>query len=196
VLAFSENVAASLTLSDLVLKNLTTDQTIAAGDLVLTYRVSSNSAKLSYSGTSNGALPDGDYELKLSAGSVTDDYGNTNLNDTTFNFFALAGDATRDRNVNIEDFSALAANFNSPGTFSLGDFNYNGTTEISDFSILAAGFNTGLAAARPAATPQASAVTTAKSVPTGVFGTRTIGENFAGMTDRLDELLNNGSSPT
>jgi hypothetical protein len=62
-----------------------------------------------------------------------------------FSFFVLAGDANRDRAVNIQDFAVLASRFNQPGTFSQGDFNYNGITNIGDFAILAGKFNTALA---------------------------------------------------
>jgi hypothetical protein len=58
----------------------------------------------------------------------------------------LAGDANRDRSVNLADFAALAANFNAPGSLAQGDLNYSGVTETGDFSILASRLNTTLPA--------------------------------------------------
>ena len=62
----------------------------------------------------------------------------------------LAGDATRDRAVNLSDFNVLAANFGqSNRTFSQGDFNYDGAVNLSDFNILAPRFGQVLASASP-----------------------------------------------
>lgn len=64
------------------------------------------------------------------------------------------GDATLDRNVNISDFSSLAANFNVANTrWSRGNFNYDGVTNIADFSALAANFNQALPGELPRAAP-------------------------------------------
>lgn len=51
------------------------------------------------------------------------------------------GDANLDTIVNINDFAALAANFNLPGGWAVGNFNGNASVEISDFALLAANFN-------------------------------------------------------
>jgi hypothetical protein len=70
------------------------------------------------------------------------------------NFFVLAGDATRDRRVNLDDFNVLAANFGqSQRTFSQGDFTYDGTVNLDDFNVLASRFGATLAPA--AAAPSA-----------------------------------------
>lgn len=55
--------------------------------------------------------------------------------------YTLAGDATLDGAVNINDFSLLAANFGRLGKrWASGDFDYDGTVTIGDFSLLAANF--------------------------------------------------------
>jgi len=147
---FSENVQPSLAPADLVLTNLTTAATIDPALLAVQYDSATNTASFRYT-ADGGRLPDGNYRAVLPAAGVTDVGGHALESDSAIDFFVFSGDANRDRTVNIGDFSILAANFNLPGTFSLGDYNYNGTTEIGDFSILAAKFNTTLPAARPAA---------------------------------------------
>lgn len=70
-----------------------------------------------------------------------------------------AGDANIDGTVNIADFAALAANFNTPvgAVWEDGDFTYDNAVTIADFSLLAANFNT-TAARGPAAVPEPIAV--------------------------------------
>ncbi len=49
-----------------------------------------------------------------------------------------AGDANRDRTVDISDLGILATNWQGSGkTFVQGDFNYDGIVDISDLGILA-----------------------------------------------------------
>jgi len=55
--------------------------------------------------------------------------------------FTRYGDANLDQAVNLDDFTALAANFGLTGrVFSQGDFNYNGGVNLDDFTALAANF--------------------------------------------------------
>lgn len=138
---FSEDVLASLAAGDLTLENLTTGQTISPTDLAVSYDAATNQARFTYLGSANGALPDGNYRATLAAGVVADPYGNPTAAGTTLEFFALAGDADRNRSVNIDDFGVLAARFNQPGTFAEGDFDYTGTVDVDDFAILASRFN-------------------------------------------------------
>jgi len=56
--------------------------------------------------------------------------------------------------VNLDDFTRLAAGFGTPGTWTSGDFNYDGFTNLDDFTALAANF--GLIV--PADLPRGSAV--------------------------------------
>ena len=63
------------------------------------------------------------------------------MTEYSFDFFVMAGDATRDRNVNLQDFNVLASNFgHSNRTFSQGDFNYDGQVNLQDFNTLASRF--------------------------------------------------------
>lgn len=88
-------------------------------------------------------VPDGDYIATPSV-ATNDLAGNAAIQLAPLQFFILAGDANRDRRVDISDFAILAARFNLPGTFSQGDFNYDGVTNVGDFSILASKFNSSL----------------------------------------------------
>jgi hypothetical protein len=86
----------------------------------------------------------------------------------------LGGDATGDNSVNINDFAALAANFNLGGqTYDTGDFNLSGTVDIQDFAILAANFNTSatLSAQQRGAVPEPSLSASAAAMVTS-FGLR------------------------
>ncbi len=70
--------------------------------------------------------------------------------------YTVAGDANLSGNVNLDDFTALAANFGNAGVWTTGDFNYNGLVNLDDFTILAASFGQTLPAdvARGAAVPE------------------------------------------
>jgi hypothetical protein len=66
----------------------------------------------------------------------------------------------------------MAAGFNTPGTFTSGDFNYSGMVDIADFAILAGNFNKtlpapGRAPATAAATAGARPLTTARRPTSG-----------------------------
>jgi hypothetical protein len=50
----------------------------------------------------------------------------------------LAGDADRDRDVDVNDLGILASNWQqTPRTFGQGDFDYTGTVDVNDLGILA-----------------------------------------------------------
>lgn len=55
--------------------------------------------------------------------------------------YTRLGDANLSGTTDIDDFGALASNFNQPGVWLGGDFNYSGTVDIDDFGLLAANFN-------------------------------------------------------
>lgn len=138
-------------LSNPTLTNLTTSTTLSGSDLTITQGATIGVRK------TTGQLADGNWRLSIPAGGLVDSAGNPSTSPFTVDFFVFACDANRDRTVNINDFSILAARFNQPGTFSQGDFNYDGVANINDFSILAAKFNTTLPAARTFREPIASA---------------------------------------
>ncbi|MEM1013073.1 MAG: M14 family zinc carboxypeptidase [Planctomycetota bacterium] len=94
----------------------------------------------------DGPLPDGNWTAELRPGALTDAAGNAA--EATQTFFTLAGDADRDRDVDLSDFGILRANFGKlNASFADGDFNYDGNVDLSDFGILRAGFGNTLVAA-------------------------------------------------
>ena len=141
---FSEDVSASLSVSDLILTNLTTGQTFVPTSV--TYDAATNTATFTFG--SGAVLPRGNYTAVLPAGSVEDAAGNELADDVTISFFVLPGDANRSRSVNLSDFTILANNFGrtSGATFGQGDFNYDGRVNLSDFTILANNFGNTLPA--------------------------------------------------
>ncbi len=144
--AFSKDVSASLTTSDIVLQNLTTSTTVPSGFMSLNYNSATNTATVTFPGYASGVLPDGNYRATLTAAGVTSaagtaldgDQNGTPGGDYVLTFFVLAGDANHDRVVDISDLGILATNWQtSPRNFSQGDFNYDGLVDISDLGILA-----------------------------------------------------------
>ena len=145
---FTQNVGASLTTADLQLQNLTTGATVPAGSMAVSFDANTNTATITFPGFANGTLPDGNYRLTLLAPGITSGAGQLDGNrdgtggdNFTFEFFVLAGDANRDKAVNLLDFNILAANFGQANrNFAQGDFDYSGTVNLQDFNLLAARF--------------------------------------------------------
>jgi extracellular elastinolytic metalloproteinase len=144
-LAFNEDVSASLTVSDLVLQNLTDLTTVPANAMALSYDGSTQTATLTFPGFAGGVPADGNYRLTIHSADVTDPPGNPLDGDRggyigrdhTFDFFVLAGDANRDRIVDIRDLAILSGNWKGSGTlFSQADFNYDGVVDAKDLGIL------------------------------------------------------------
>jgi probable HAF family extracellular repeat protein len=156
VTTFDQNVSGSLGTDDVLIENLTTQQTIPSSDFALAYDASTNTATFSYTGNAsgiNGVLPDGNYRATLLAAGITGPGGTPMAQDHILNFFFLNGDANRDARVNLQDFNVLAASFGQSGrTFSQGDFSYDGQVNLVDFNILASRFGAAIApSARPVA---------------------------------------------
>ncbi|MCS7033609.1 MAG: peptidoglycan DD-metalloendopeptidase family protein [Phycisphaerae bacterium] len=177
--SFSENVGPSLSTGDFVVTNLTTGGTTAP---TVSYNSTTNVATLNF----GGVLADGNYRLRVIAAGVHDPAGNPMTQDYFSDFFILAGDANRDRVVNMGDFSILAARFNQPATFSQGDFNYNGLAEIGDFGLLASRFNTSLPA--PGDLPRTQTTLPMQPGRTGLADPPADPRSQAGR-DLLNELL-------
>ena len=137
---FSEDVRDSLSINSVAIVNLTTSAVITP--MQFSYDSGTNVATFDLPSD----VADGNYRLTLPSQNVADGVGHHLAADLMLDFFTFAGDANRDRIVNIGDFAVLASRFNQPGTFSQGDFNYNGATEIGDFAILASKFNNTLPA--------------------------------------------------
>ncbi len=165
--AFDESIASSAQLGAFAVQNLTTAQPLAAVDVG--YDGATNAATLNLPTT----LDDGNYRVtvngNLDGSGIVDAFGNALDGDAsglaggnyTFDFSFFRGDATRDRAVDLDDFTVLAANFGLPGAvFSKGDFNYDGEINLNDFSILASKFGSSLA---PAAFGRAAPVNPVQS---------------------------------
>jgi hypothetical protein len=144
----SENIAASLQISDFVLTNTTTSTVIPGASLSISYDANTNKISIGTPGVSGGILPDGNYTLRLTALDITDASGNlldgngngTGGDDYTLSFFVLAGDANRDRTVSFDDLLILAQNYGRIGmSFSQGNFNYDtsGSVGFEDLLLLA-----------------------------------------------------------
>jgi hypothetical protein len=186
-ITFSENVHRSIDEQDIHLENLTTGVTIPASELSVHADGSTNAVSITFAdgdGSSGGrskTFPDGNYHLTLPAGSVEDNAGNPLETTFTFDFFVLAGDANRDRVVDVADLGILATNWqNNQTTFSLGDFSYNGRVDVTDLGILATNWQKSLPA--PAARVFASAPTV--QLTPSVTSNR----KDATVLDQIDEL--------
>jgi len=109
-LAFSEDIAGSIAAADLVLRNLTTDQIVAAERLVLT-PLTPSQLRLTFTDLTGNSLPDGNYLATLLAAGITDAAGNsldgdgngTGGDDYRFTFFRYYGDLDGDRDVDHLD---------------------------------------------------------------------------------------------
>jgi len=64
--------------------------------------------------------------------------------------FTISGDADLSGDVNLDDFTRLAAGFGTNAAWAAGDFNYDGVVSLNDFTILASSFGESLPAARTA----------------------------------------------
>lgn len=139
VFAFNDNVGPALTGSDLSLVN--TPFGTSNGVAAVSYDAALNFATFTFPSAPNGILADGNYALSINRVNVTDVAGNLLVASLSSVFAFLAGDADGDSDVDLDDFTALAANFgSSPRDFTQGDFTYSGAVDLDDFTILAANF--------------------------------------------------------
>jgi predicted outer membrane repeat protein len=148
--AFNANLlVATLAAADLVLSNLTTATPVDCAEVAtLVYDAGANSATWMFP----GLLPNGDYRATLPAGSVGDASGGALGLPYTFDFFVLAGDANRDRSVDVADLGILATNWQkSSRAFSQGNFNYSsdGYVNVNDLGVLAGNWQAQLALPLP-----------------------------------------------
>jgi ELWxxDGT repeat protein len=141
-LPFTDNVSASLAPADFTLQNLTTSSTVPLSAMAVTWNALTGTATITF----NSILADGNYRLSVVPGSITDAAANALTTPAAFDFYVLAGDASRDRAVNFNDLLVLASNYNLSGkTFAEGDFSYDGAVNFNDLLLLAANYNTSLA---------------------------------------------------
>lgn len=149
---FSESVEQSLSIADLVINRVEGGSVTATS---LTYDPVTHTATFALP-----ALADGNYVATLLGAGVADASGNAMSADAMVEFFMLAGDANRDRAVDITDLGILASHWQGSGkTFSQGDFNGDGVVDITDLGMLASNWQESL----PAPT-RASAGSTGSSI--------------------------------
>jgi hypothetical protein len=159
---FSESVETSFSITDVQIIDRATGTPV--GDFLLSsvYESANDLFKISFPASPGRVLPDGNYRLHVNAADITDAAGNPLGAAIDFDFFVLAGDANRDRTVDITDLGILATNWQkSNRVFSQGDFNYDGTVDITDLGILATNWQKNVPVpARPA--PSAARTATVK----------------------------------
>jgi len=139
--SFSQDVGPSLHAFDIVVTNLQSSATVPTSSLALAYNQATRQLSVTFPGQTSGILSDGNYQVVVRSTGVVGNSGNPMAADHQLSFFALAGDANHDATVNLDDFTALAANFGTTSaTFSKGDFNYDTVIDLDDFTTLASQF--------------------------------------------------------
>jgi hypothetical protein len=157
--------AGSISAGDLLLVNLTTSAVVDCGTASsVSYNAATRTATWAFSIN----LPDGNYRATLPAGNVLDTTNSPILTtDLTIDFFVLAGDANRDRMVDIQDLGILSMNWQGSGKlFSQGDFNYDGKVDAADLGILSTNWQKSLSAPVAPAQPAALVQKTPKRTAT------------------------------
>jgi ELWxxDGT repeat protein len=135
--------------SDVLAQNLTNGTVVAA----LTAVISMDGRHVTF--TFTRTLGDGVYRFRLASNSISDVFGNLNVDALVYEgpeTFFLAGDINRDRSVNFDDLLILAQNYGQTGrTFSQGNVNYSadGLVDFDDLLLLAQRYGTSLFSASP-----------------------------------------------
>lgn len=180
---FSRNVGSSLAPNDLSV------QMLPSGTVFNPASVAWNASSSTATFTFASALADGNYRATLPVGAVSDATGATTPT-TTFDFFVLAGDANRDRGVDFNDLTALAANYGGANkVWADGDFNGDGTVNFLDLTTLAANYSAVLPAPAPQMDAEVSSVFAADAVP--AFATL---EAEGASTEMTTEAISNSAS--
>jgi hypothetical protein len=164
--SFSEDVSASLAVTDLTVHNLSTNADVPV--TLGAYNASSNTQTFSFTGNP----PDGYYRATLAGTGVDDGAGHTlNGGDGVFDFWFLAADANRDKAVNFADLVLVAQNYNlaAGGAWARGDFNGDAKVDFADLVIIAQNYNQALPPnpPGPSSPVAASGVTAPVLVSTG-----------------------------
>jgi hypothetical protein len=130
---FSNDLAASPVAGDLSVQALPGGATVTPTSVL--WDAGTRTATFTFA----APFADGNYRATLATAGYT------------YDFFALAGDANRDRVVNFNDLLALAKNYNKTGaTWADGDFTGDGVVNFSDLLLLAKNYNHTVAAPAPA----------------------------------------------
>jgi hypothetical protein len=150
VVQFSEDVSQGLASADVIFTNTTLNQIINPTDITLLWDAPTKTARF----RASTLLPDGNYTAQVLGTGISDLAGNPLDGDAdlvaggNYNtaFFVKAGDADRNRTVDVADLGILATNWQqSPRNFGEGDFDYNGTVDVNDLGILATAWQSTLA---------------------------------------------------
>jgi Glycosyl hydrolase catalytic core/Ricin-type beta-trefoil lectin domain-like len=168
---FDSDVSASVSASDLMLLNTTTNQAVAAQSLVVT-PVTASSIEVSWTnagGTVPNMLSNGNYVLTLTAGTIVSDEGAPMVNDYNFGFRFINGDADDSGMVGFDDLLALARHFGqSERNFQQGDFNLDSSVDFNDLLILAQNYGVAGLATSAVANRQMSSVSVRGRAPTAL----------------------------
>src|SRR5205085_2063070 len=109
-----------------------------------------NGAGLTSSAAATAAATSGAVRTALGYAEATDLFTtfNTTFSGQSFDStsilirYTAAGDSNLNGTVDLNDFTALASNFNGIGRrWFQGDYNYDSTVDLSDFTLLASNFN-------------------------------------------------------
>ena len=132
--------------SYLRLVELKTDTAFAAAELGIAIDPAGQVATITFpsrtitflgGATTFAGMPDGDYQLRIPAGSVRATNGDYLSEEVSVEFIFYAGDANQDRAVNIADLYAVASHYDQTGvTFAEGDLNYDGVVNQTDLDIV------------------------------------------------------------
>jgi parallel beta-helix repeat protein len=184
VLEFSEDVSGSLGLDDLVLRNVTTSQVISPANLALSYDPGTNRATLTFPGLAGQILPDGNYELTVTAAGVTDSQGAPMSADYVFEFHVLTGDANGDRVTNDRDLYRVWQNLlKNPAARDLNE-DLDGDSQVTqtDVALVKDNYLAILPLPPAPAPPAAPSPAASGALPASVSGISTDADSQSGTT--------------
>jgi hypothetical protein len=128
---FSEDVSASLAISDFVIARRRDGAPIIPASL--TWNPGTNTAVLGFA----GILDDGSYDYSINAASVTDAAGNPLASSVAGAFRYLRGDANGDGVIDFDDYAVIDTGFlNGLSGYANGDFNRDGVIDFDDYAII------------------------------------------------------------
>jgi hypothetical protein len=169
-LVFDENLGNTLSAAKLQLTNLTTGQVITQSALSTSFAGGFFTASFTFPSFTSASLPDGNYRAVIPLSAVTDASGNPLAADVVLDFFALAGDANRDRAVNFADLVAVAQHYGAASgkTFADGDFNFDGLVNFADLVVVAQKYGKTLPPPAPAGAPPVPAAASLPVKPASI----------------------------
>jgi hypothetical protein len=143
---FSEDILASLSAGDLVIRNLSTSSLLDTSAIQLSYG-QDHTVTVTFPSLTGGSLPDGNYTLTIQATGVRDATGNaldangdgTAGDDLKLDFFRYYGDVDGDRDVDFLDLYFLNQTYlktsTSPDFNAALDHNGDGQVDADDVAV-------------------------------------------------------------